>query len=233
MRAKVNVKSAARKAGAPVPPMAPKPKQIGAQAKGRAKGAMKRFVVLGIILLSAAIIAGIVYLVKYHGKQPKDALKKAFTYAYENKYEAFRESFTADSISLLETTWDRAGDPWEHMMDGVTPPTKPKILGESVKEVKGFKTAQVEVLLEDNERTVHMREEDGKWKININVAINPRKISLPEGLDPAILEMFSTDDEYAAWWEEEEEEGADGEKPKSSATKNKILRKIGCSRFAR
>lgn len=223
----VQAKNVARMAGAPI---APKPKQVGAMAKGRAKSTLKRFITIGILLLTIAIVAGIVYFVKFYGRQPKDALKKTIAYAYENKYEAFRDSFTSDSITLLEGTWQRAGDPWEHMMDGITPTERPKILGETVKDVKGVKTAEVELLLDGKDRSIHMRQEDGVWKVNINVAIDPRKVSLPPGLEPEILELFATQDDNSAWWEEEEDQEGDASTA-DSKTKKGFLSKFRCSKF--
>ena len=59
-----------------------------------------------------------------------------------------------------------------------------------------------------------MRKEDGAWKINLNVAINQRKLTLPDDIPAEYIDNFDVSDEPEAWWEEDE---ANDEKAKKQS----------------
>ncbi len=206
-KAKVNVnqvKGVASKAGAPIPPKPriQSPDQLKKQAEQRAKARVKTLIRGAIMVLGLVIIAGAVYLFKFYGRMPKDALKNAIEYAYEDNTIKFKQYFTTDSIKIVENGNDTNTAPWEHLMDVITPTgEKPKILKENIEEKNNQKIAQVTIRLEGDERTIHMRQEDGKWRINLNVAIDPRHLTLPEDIPADYIDNFTLNDELEAWWE--------------------------------
>lgn len=197
-------------------------KQAKAEAKKRAKALAK-------VLMAAALVVAlgfIVYLVKIHGRQPKDALENAIDYAYHDNVLKFRDSFTADSIAMVETSGENPDKVWKHLMDGVTPTPPPEIVRQDIEENKGVRTAEVTVVLESTERTIYMREEDGGWKINLNVAINPRRVTLPEGIPPEYIDNFAVSDEPQAWWEEDTAAAQEGGKENDLMAKIQFLKKL-------
>ena len=219
--AKVNaakVKSVASKGGVTVPPSpvrVQKPDQLKKQAQARAKARVKALIRIGIFIAIAAIIALVVYLVKFHGRMPKDAFNNAVEYAYKNKAVQFRDMFTSDSIALVESGEGSVEDNWEHLMAGVTPSETPKVKSEKQENKKGIKTATLEVMIDGEMRTVHMLQEDGSWKINLNVALNPQKLTLPDNIPPEYIQNFEVADEDEAWWEDpadDKENGKDASK---------------------
>jgi hypothetical protein len=198
-------------------PMVPKPrvqtpeqlkKQAQAKAKARAKAMMRILIVTAVL----AVVGLVVYFVKFHGRMPKDAFQNALEYAYKNDVDKFRTTFTTDSVELVENDPDKANDIWLHLIDGITPTQKPEVLRQDIEANKGIKTAELSVKIDGHQRTVHMRQEDGTWKINLNVAINPRKVTLPDDIPPEYIENFETSDEPEAWWEEGEEKKDDKKK---------------------
>ena len=227
--AKINaskLKSAATMAGVrkPVAP-APagvriqKPSQMKQAAKARAKARMKMLIRVLIFAAIAAIIALVIYFVKFYGRQPKDAFKTAIEYAYKDNTVKFSSMFTEDSILLVE---DSDGDPdkvWEHLMDQVTPPEKPKVVKEVVEEENGIKSATLTVKIDNVDRTIHMMQEDGSWKINLNVAINPSKVDLPDDIPPQYIENFKSSEKPEPWWDhiDDEEGGSSKDKSKKSS----------------
>ena len=94
------------------------------------------------------------------------------------------------------------GQLWSHLIDGITPPVHPKVVSEKVTGTKDNPTAELTVNIDGENRMIYMRKEDGRWKINLNVAINPRKITLPDNVPVEYLENFEVSDEPDAWWEE-------------------------------
>ena len=206
--------SAASKTGLKKPPKpaAPKeaqmikkakdPQQLKKMAEAKAKQRMKMLIRVLVVALTVAIIAGVVYFVKFYGRQPKDAFKAAVEYAYKDNIAKFRNSFTSDSIAMVENSDDKSTDVWSHLIDGITPPVRPKIVSEKITGSKDNPTAELTVNIDGENRMVYMRKEDGNWKINLNVAINPRKITLPDNVPVEYLENFEVSDEPDAWWEE-------------------------------
>lgn len=216
-KAKVDVKqvkSVAQKGGVKVPP-APvrvqKPEQLKKQAEARAKARMKMLIRVAIFAGVALIIGLIVYFVKFHGRMPKDAFNTAVEYAYKSKTEKFRGMFSSDSIALVESGDGNAEESWQHLMDGISPEDKPKVKETKTENKKGIETARMTVLIDGEDRNIHMIKEDGAWKINLNVAINPQKLTLPDNIPPEYLQNFEFDEDEA-WWEnpseEEDEEGS-------------------------
>lgn len=219
-----NIKKVASTGGIKVPPTprAPKADQLKKQAKERAKARMKSFIRIGIFIAVALIVALVVYMVKFHGRQPKDAFKKAVSYAYQDETLKFRDMFTSDSIGMVENGRE-SNEPWEHLMDGITPAQKPKIISESKSEQNSIENAELVVKIGDEDRVIHMRREDGAWKINLNVAIDPRRIALPSDIPPEYVENFQVTDENEAWWEDAPEEKAEKEKGAISKFFSKIM----------
>lgn len=211
MKMNANVKRAAQMGGGRVPPT-PKvpvktPEQLKKQAEARAKARMKRLVRVLIVGACLGVVALVVYFVKFYGRMPKDALKTCIEYAYKDNGVKFRECFTADSIEMVESMGENSEAQWAHLMDGITPIERPKIEKEKIVENKGFKTADLVVRIDGESRPITMRQEDGAWKINLNVAINPRKIELPADVPPDYIDNFEVSDEMEAWWEEDGETG--------------------------
>lgn len=211
-KAKINanqVKSVAGRAGAPVPP-APRiqsPDQLKKQAQQRAKARVKSMIRIAMFALTIAIIGLIVYFVKFYGRMPKDALKTAINYAYENNEIKFRQSFTTDSIKMVDNGNENNSEPWRNLMESISPAgDRPKILSEKIEEKNNKKLAEVKIKLDGDERTVYMRQEDGKWRINLNVAIDPRHLTLPSDIPADYKDNFDLNDEPEAWWEEPPEE---------------------------
>lgn len=208
-----NIKKVASAGGVKVPPMprVPKTEQLKKQAKEQAKARMKRFIRIAIFIAIALIVAFVIYMVKFYGRQPKDAFKKAIAYAYQDETLKFRDMFTSDSIEMVENGRE-SNEPWERLMDGITPATKPQIVSESKSQQNSIENAELVVKIEDESRVIHMRQEGGAWKINLNVAIDPRRIALPSDIPPEYVENFQVTDENEAWWEDAPEEKAEKEK---------------------
>lgn len=227
--AKVNaskVKAVASKGGVRVPPSpvkVQKPDQLKKQAQARAKARMKSLMKILIFIAIAAIIGLVVYLVKFHGRMPKDAFNNAVEYAYKSKTVQFRDMFTSDSIALVESGEGNAEDSWNHLMSGITPQTPPKVTREKQEDKKGIKTATLDVMIDGEMRTVHMLQEDGSWKINLNVALNPQKLTLPDDIPPEYIQNFEISDEDEAWWEDSDE---DEENSKTSKKSGGFLSKL-------
>ena len=207
-----NLKKAAAMGGVRKPP-APagaaqlkNPGQLKKMAEARAKQRMKMLIKVLIFVAVVAVIGGIVYFVKFYGRQPKDAFKNAVEYAYKDNVQKFRNSFTSDSIAMVENTDEDPTDLWMHLIDGITPSVHPKVLSEKITGSKDNPTAELKVNVDGAERMIYMRKEDGNWKINLNVAINPKKITLPDNIPVEYLENFEVSDEPEAWWEEGTEE---------------------------
>ncbi len=178
------------------------PQQLKKMAEAKAKQRMKMLIRVLVMTLAVAIIAGVVYFVKFYGRQPKDAFKSAVEYAYKDNLAKFRNSFTSDSIAMVENNDDTANDIWMHLIDGITPPIHPKVISEKITGTKDNPTAELTVNVDGENRMIYMRKEDGNWKINLNVAINPKKITLPDDIPVEYLENFEVSDEPDAWWEE-------------------------------
>lgn len=213
--AKVNpkLKSAASAAGIRKPPKpavrAPKPSQAKQMAKTMAKSRVKMLVRVLIIAAIVGVIAGIVYFVKFHGRQPKDAFNTAIEYAYKDNIVKFSGMFTEASVMLVEDSEGNSEDVWTHLMNEVSPSQKPKVLSENITEQSGIKSAVLTVKIDGEDRTIHMLQEDGAWKINLNVALNPRKIQLPEEIPPEYVENFAVSDKPEAWWDYIDEDSKD------------------------
>ncbi|MCL2326590.1 MAG: hypothetical protein FWC40_08880, partial [Proteobacteria bacterium] len=190
----------------PKAPKAPTPDQLKKQAKAKAMARLKNLIKLGIFLLTIAIVALVVYLVKFHGKQPKDALKQAIEFAYKDNVLKFRDAFTTDSIEMVENGRPYSEEPWKRLMDGITPAARPAITKEKVETRNDIRTAEVTLLIDAEQRTIYMRQEEGQWKINLNVAINPRRLTLPDNIPPEYIENFQISDDQEAWWEDPPEE---------------------------
>lgn len=221
-----SAQKAAAMGGVRAPMMPPKPriqtpeqlkKQAEAKAKARAKAMMRILIVAAVL----AVVGLVVYLVKFHGRMPKDAFQNAVEYAYKNDVDRFRTVFTTDSVELVENEPEKATEVWLHLIDGITPTPKPEVLKQEIEDNKGIKTAELTVKMDGEQRTVHMRQEDGAWKINLNVAINPRKVTLPDDIPPEYIENFETSDEPEAWWEEGEEKKDSKKKKKGFFAKLK------------
>lgn len=225
-KAKINasqVKSVAARGGvrAPVAPVrVQKPDQLKKQAQARAKARAKMLIRVAIFALIILIVGLVVYLVKFHGRMPKDAFYSAVEYAYKDNTIKFKEAFTSDSIELVESGDGNPEDHWMKLMDGITPSTRPKVTKEDQTEKNGIKTATLTVNVDGELRTVYMLNEEGKWKINLNVAINPRMITLPDDIPPEYVENFELTDEPEAWWESDKEES--DEKSKKSGFFSKL-----------
>ena len=218
-KAKVDVKqvkSVAQKGGVKIPPapQAPvkvqKPEQLKKQAQERAKKRMKMLIRVAIFAAVALVIGLVVYLVKFHGRMPKDAFNTAVEYAYKSKTEKFRGMFSSDSIALVEAGDGNADESWAHLMNGISPTKKPEVKSAKTENKKGIETAHLTVLIDGEDRNVYMVKEDGAWKINLNVAINPQKLTLPDNIPPEYLQNFEYDEDEA-WWENpgEDEDGGD------------------------
>ena len=178
------------------------PNQLKKMAQAKAKQRLKMLIRVLVVMLTVAIIAGAVYFFKFYGRQPKDAFKAAVEYAYKDNIGKFRNSFTSDSIAMVENSDEQSTDVWSHLIDGITPPVHPKVVSEKVTGTKDNPTAELTVNIDGENRMIYMRKEDGRWKINLNVAINPRKITLPDNVPVEYLENFEVSDEPDAWWEE-------------------------------
>lgn len=227
--AKVNaskVKSTAAMAGIRKPPppagmRAPKPSQAKQAAKAMAKGRIKMMIRVLVIGLIVGAIALIVYFVKFHGRQPKDAFNTAIEYAYKDNVVKFSGMFTEASVMLVEDSEGNSEDVWAHLMNEVSPSQKPKVLSENITEQSGVKSAVLTVKIDGEDRTIHMLQEDGSWKINLNVALDPRKVKLPDDIPPEYVENFEVSDKPEAWWdyidedEKENSQGASKSKKKS------------------
>ena len=88
--------------------------------------------------------------------------------------------------------------------------------------------ATLTVNIDGERRIVNMREEDGRWKVNLNVALNPKRIVLPDDIPPDYIENFAVTDEHEAWWEEAEEKSDDdkgGKKGMLDGLKGKFFKK--------
>lgn len=191
-------------------PMVPKPRvqtpeQLKKQAEARAKARVKAMMRILVVAAVLAVVGLVVYFVKFHGRMPKDAFENTLEYAYKNDVDKFRTTFTSDSIERIENDPGMANDTWLHLMDGITPTERPKVTKQEIEDNKGIRTAELSINMEGEQRTIYMREEDGAWRINLNVAINPRKVTLPDDIPPEYIENFETSDEPEAWWEEAEE----------------------------
>ena len=212
------IKSAAARGGVR-PPVAPvhvqKPDQVKMQAQARAKARVKMLIRVAIFALIILIVGAIVYFVKFHGRMPKDAFNAAVEYAYKDNTVKFRDAFTTESIELVESG---DGDPeasWARLMDGITPSSHPKVTNEETHEKNGISTATLTVNVDGEQRTIYMLKEDGSWKINLNVALNPRAITLPDGVPPEYIENFEISDEPEAWWESDTPDAKGDDKKKS------------------
>ncbi|MBR4984828.1 MAG: hypothetical protein IKY83_03680 [Proteobacteria bacterium] len=227
------LKSAASKGGVKVPaaPKAPKvpavkPDQLKKQAQAKAKARMKMLIRVLVVAAVVAVIGVIVYFVKFHGRQPKDAFNNTVEYAYGDKIEKFRNTFTQDSIELVESGQDNPDAAWEHLIDGITPAEHPTVIRQTIEDEKGIRTAVLTVKVDGEQRTVNMREEDGRWKVNLNVALNPKQIVLPDDIPPDYIENFAVADEHEPWWENSEEGGDEsGKKGESKGLLGRL--KIG------
>lgn len=230
------LKSVASKGGVKVPqaPKAPKvpamkPDQLKKQAQAKAKARLKMLVKVLVVAAVLAVIGVIVYFVKFYGRQPKDAFKNTVEYAYADKIEQFRSTFTQDSIELVESGVENTDAAWEHLMDGVTPAAvRPEVIMEKIEDEKGIRSAELTVNIDGERRIVNMREEDGRWKVNLNVALNPKRIVLPDDIPPDYIENFAVTDEHEAWWEEAEEKSDDdkgGKKGMLDGLKGKFFKK--------
>lgn len=215
-----NIKRAAQMGGVRLPPKpripgVKTPDQIKKQAQARAKTRIKRLVRVLIVCGVLLIVGAVVYLVKFHGRMPKDAWNKCIEYAYKDDTVNFRDCFTVDSIEMVESGDGVHERKWEHLIEGVTPTSgRPKLVRSETSESKGIESAELAIDIDGTERTVYMRKEDGAWKINLNVAINPRKLTLPDDIPPEYIDNFDVSDEPEAWWEEDD--GGDDKKEEGS-----------------
>ncbi len=228
-----NIKKAAQMGGVRVPPKprvpgVKTPDQIKKQAQARAKSRLKRLVRVLIVAACLLVVGLVVYFVKFHGRMPKDAWNKCVEYAYKDDVMKFRDCFTVDSIEMVESSDGATDRKWEHLIEGITPVAgRPKFIRSDIADEKGIKNAELAVNIDGNERTVYMRQEDGAWKINLNVAINPRKLTLPDDIPPEYLDNFDVSDEPEAWWENEDADADGGKKKKSGGFfKNFSFRKF-------
>ena len=191
--AKVNAKQVsglASKAGAPKIPKAPKmpkapkvksPEELKKQAQAKAKARAKKLLKVVILLAVVALVAFIVYMVKFYGRQPHDALKPCIEYAYKNNVTKFRSSITPVGA-------------------------RTEIGKETIKTENNRSTAEVEVTVDGIKRTIFMRQDDGQWLINLNVAINPNHVELPPDIPESYRDSFTINQENDAWWDEPAEE---------------------------
>ncbi len=208
------LKGATSKAGIKMPPAAAgvkapagikvkSPDQMKKMAQEKAKARLKVLLKIVILLVVVAIVAGIVYMVKYYGRQPKDALENAIQYAYKDNVVRFRQSFTEDTIRHVENGDEYKEEAWEPLINAITPiEGHPKILDETIEEVNQKKLAKVTILLDGEKRTVNMRQDDGKWLIDLNVAIDPMHVTLPEEIPAAYMKNFKLKDTHEPWWED-------------------------------
>lgn len=230
--AKVNVskvKSAAASGGVRVPPSPvriQKPDQIKKQAQAQAKARMKMLIRVAIMAGILLVIGLVVYFVKFYGRMPKDAFKTAVNYAYKDDVIPFRDSFTNQTIELVEAGGNGETQ-WLHLMDGITPAERPKVVNEKITEKNGIKTAELTVKVGGEDRTVYMLQEDGDWKINLNVTINPRKVTLPEDVPPEYVDNFDVSEEPDAWWEEgtKDKDDEEGDKGKQGGFLSSLKKK--------
>lgn len=215
-----NIKKAAQMGGVRVPPKprvpgVKTPDQIKKQAQARAKSRMKRLVRVLIVAGALFVVGLVVYFVKFYGRMPKDAWNKCIEYAYKDDTAKFRDCFTVDSIDMVESGDGVNDRKWAHLIEGVTPVSgRPKVIRSTSTGAKGIESAEMAVNIDGVERTVYMRKEDGAWKINLNVAINPRKLTLPDDIPAEYIDNFDVSDEPEAWWEEDE---ANDEKAKKKS----------------
>ena len=217
--AKVNAKQVsglASKAGAPKMPKAPKapkapkvksPEELKKQAQAKAKARAKKLLKVVILLAVVALVAFIVYMVKFYGRQPHDALKPCIDYAYKNNVTKFRACFTHDSIMRVDGGDENNDDAWAGLIDSITPVgARTEIGKETIKTENNRSTAEVEVTVDGKKRTIFMRQDDGQWLINLNVAINPNHVELPPDIPESYRDSFTINQENDAWWDEEAEE---------------------------
>lgn len=233
--AKINpnqMKGAAAKAGVKVPTAATagvkapagmkikSPDQMKKMAQERAKARAKRLMRILMVAVLVAIVAGVVYFVKYYGRQPKDALENAIEYAYKSNVMKFRHCFTENTIKLVDGGDEVNPEAWEKLMDSITPGSvHPKILDEKIEERNKQMVAQVTMLLDGEKRTVHLRQDGGKWLINLNTPIDPTHVTLPPEIPAEYMKNFKLDQKAYAWWDEEPE----GEKKEEG-----VLSKFKC-----
>ena len=201
-----NVQQVAGMAGVKAPPIPKSPKkkadQLKKEAATRAKNRAKAMLRIAIMAGVAAAIGLVIYFVKFYGRQPKDAFEVAVEAAYRNDTLQFRDVFTEDSIAFVENGEGDSSKNWEHLMEGISPVSEhPKVKKTEIKEEKDIKSAELTVNIDGDERKIYMRQEDGAWKINLNVALNPRKITLPPNIPPEYIDNFNVSDESEAWWE--------------------------------
>jgi len=208
------LKGATAKAGIKMPPAAAggvkapagvkvkSPDQMKKMAQEKAKARLKRLMKVVIVLVVVALVAGIVYMVKFFGRQPKDALENAINFAYKDNVVRFRQYFTEDTIRHVENGGEYREEAWESLINAITPMDRPKILDQTIEDVNQKKLAKVTILLEGEKRTVNMRQDDGKWLIDLNVAIDPMHVTLPEEIPAAYMKNFKLRDTHEAWWED-------------------------------
>lgn len=216
--AKVNAKQVsglASKAGAPKMPKVPKapkiksPEELKKQAQAKAKARAKKLLKIVILLAVVALVGLIVYLVKFYGRQPHDALQPCIEYAYKNKVSKFRSCFTYDSIMRVDGGDEDNTEAWQGLIDSITPVGARTTIGsEKVTTENNRTTAEVEVTVDGIKRTIFMRQDDGRWLINLNVAINPNHVELPPDIPESIRDSFTINKENDAWWDEAVEEEA-------------------------
>lgn len=188
------------------------PDQIKAEAQRRAKARMKRMIRVLVIAGIFLVVGLVVYFVKFYGRMPKDAFNTCVKYAYQDNMLSFRDCFTSDSIAMIESSDGSHERDWEHLIDEITPSKKPEVKQEEIATQNNLRTAELSVMIDGVERSIFMREEEGRWKINLNVAINPRKITLPDDIPAEYIDGFETSDEPEAWWEEGEQEAEEKKK---------------------
>jgi len=216
-----NVQKAAGMAGIKAPPVkAPKLKtadQLKKEAAAEGKKRAKRLVKVLIVAAVAAAIALVIYFVKFYGKQPKDMLAVAAEAASHGDLLAFRNTFTEDSIAFVENAEGDSKKNWEHLMDGLCPTSElPSVKKQEITEVNDIKNAELTVLIEGKERKIFMRQEEGTWRINLNVALNPnpKNLPLPDDIPPEYVNNFNVSGKTEAWWEDsdkkEDEEKSSG-----------------------
>ena len=203
-----------------IPTKAPKLKnadQLKKEAAAEGKKRAKRLIKVLIVAAIAATIALVIYFVKFYGKQPKDVLAVAVEAAHQSDMMAFRNTFTEDSIEFVENSEGDSNKNWEHLMDGLCPTSEyPSVKSQEITEVNDIKNAELTVIIEGEERKIFMRQEEGVWKINLNVALNPnpQKLPLPEDIPPEYMDNFNVSGKPEAWWEEsskkEDEEKSGG-----------------------
>ena len=229
----INVQRVAGMAGVKAPnvpkvPKAPKKKadQLKKEASARAKNRAKAMLRIAIMAGVAAAIGFVVYFVKFHGRQPKDAFEVAVEAAYRNDTLQFRDVFTEDSIAFVENAEGDSTKNWEHLMEGISPVSEhPKVKKTDITENKDIKSAELTVDIEGEEKKIYMRQEDGAWKINLNVALNPKKVTLPDNIPAKYIDNFNVSDEPEAWWETTDKKKNEEEGSKSFLSKLKFWEK--------